>query len=305
MAVGNMTTGGTGKTPTVIYLSKLVEGLGKKAGVILRGYGAKGGQEADEVLLMRRHLPGVPIAANPDRIAGGKRAMAMGAEVIIADDAYQHRRLGRDLNLCLVDAVNPFGGGKVLPAGRLREPMEGLARADVVMVTRCDQVEEETIHEIARVVRRYAGEIPIITSSHRASGCADLLGNRFSVSELAGKKVFGMAGIGQPGAFFETLRGLGAEVVGTRAFRDHHRFTAEDLRAVWAEAEKFGAEILMCTEKDMVKLEGAAAALGIAGERVAAIEIEIAMSAEDEGILRGRVENVMKEFSREKLAGIE
>jgi len=140
IAVGNMTTGGTGKTPMVIYLAKMVESIGERPGVIMRGYGSKPGKEADEVMLLRRHLPGVPIIGNPDRIDGGKHAIQQGAEVIIADDAYQHRRLGRDLDICLVDAMLPFGGGQILPLGRLREPMTGFSRADLVILTRCDQV---------------------------------------------------------------------------------------------------------------------------------------------------------------------
>jgi tetraacyldisaccharide 4'-kinase len=257
-------------------------------------------------MLLRRHLPGAAIVANPDRIEGGRQAMAQGAEVIIADDAYQHRRLGRDLNLCLVDAVSPFGEGAMLPAGRLREPMTGFSRADIVILSRCDQVEESKLAEIEMEVRRWAGgDVTILRSSHVPNRCEVFSGREFEADTLKWKKVFAWAGIGRPEAFYESIRRLGAELVGTRTFRDHYRFTADDLRSLKTQAERCGAEMMICTEKDFVKIdETMFREAGLDSEKLAALKIEIHMNGDDEQTLRSRVEKVMREFSREKLESI-
>jgi len=306
IAVGNMTTGGTGKTPMVIYLAKMVESIGERPGVIMRGYGSKPGKEADEVMLLRRHLPGVPIIGNPDRIDGGKHAIQQGAEVIIADDAYQHRRLGRDLDICLVDAMFPFGGGQILPLGRLREPMTGFSRADLVILTRCDQVTESKLAEIEAELRQWIGSaIPLLRSSHVPNYYVDFSGREFEVGMLKWKKVFAWAGIGRPEAFYETIRRLGVEIVGTRDFRDHYRVTVDDLRSLRTQAETCGAEMILCTEKDVVKINDAMVReAGVDCEKMAALKINIVMSSEHEHIFKTQVEKVTKEFSRKKLTNI-
>jgi len=290
ISVGNLTTGGTGKTPTVIFLSKLAAELGFNPGVILRGYGSGRTEESDEVKLLRRNLPGVPIAAGADRIAGGRKTLDQSANLIVADDAFQHRRLGRDLDVLLVDAGFAFGGGKILPAGRLREPVDSLNRADVVIVTRSDQVDEPVLEQIRRRVRTWAGEIPILLSRHRVTRCVDLAG-RTDVS-LSGRTVLAFAGIARPEAFVRTLQSLGAQVAATKTFRDHHQFSARDMKTIREAMDRSGAEVAVCTEKDLVRIEPELAkAAGLDPARLVAVEIEIEMDEGDRKILAEKIHN--------------
>jgi tetraacyldisaccharide 4'-kinase len=291
ISVGNLTVGGTGKTPTVAMIGKMVAAAGKRPGVIMRGYGRRAGRESDEVLLLRRALgEGAAVVANPDRIAGSREAIErFGAQVLIADDGFQHRRLGRDLDICLVDGSFPFGGNRVLPAGRLREPMEGLERADVVIMTRSDQVSEEELETIQAKIREYT-EVPILRSRHRVCGFTDLAGRRYS--EIRGRKVFAFSGIGRNESFFQTVRETGAEVVGTRGFADHHYFTTKELREIRDEASRCGAELAVCTVKDLVRIE--TTKVDIEPEKILAVEIEISMAEEDEEILREKIEEQCK-----------
>ncbi len=299
ISVGNLTTGGTGKTPTVIKLAKMVSELGKRPGIILRGYGSRKGLEADEVLMLRRSLPGVPIVANADRIAGGRIALEQSVEVLIADDAFQHRRLGRDLNLCLVDATNPFGGERVLPAGRLREPMAGLGRSDMVFLTRCDQAEAKTIDSLISRIREYAGPVPILRCEHRANGYVDAAGKAYAIDFLAGKEVFAFAGIGRPESFFETLKSVGVRLTGTRVYRDHHDFTDKEIVELAEAAERSGASAILCTLKDLVKIDPKTQV-----GNLLALSVEICLSVEDEERLSRKIGEVTSQFSREKIEGI-
>ncbi len=287
ISVGNLTVGGTGKTPTVVLVAKMVQEAGKRAGVILRGYGRKEGREADEALLLKRSLgEGTAVVSNPDRIAGGREAVERyGAEVLIADDGFQHRRLGRDLDICLVDAGFPFGGGRVLPAGRLREPMGGLKRADVMIITRSDQVSAQELEKIAGRIREYT-EVPVLRSRHRVCGFSDLAGRRYS--DIRGRKVFAFSGIGRNESFFQTVWETGAEVVGTKGFADHHQFTREDLQGIREEMNCCGAELAVCTVKDLVRIEVREA------EDFLAVEIEIDMTEEDRRILKEKIEEQCK-----------
>ncbi|MFA5864134.1 MAG: tetraacyldisaccharide 4'-kinase [Phycisphaerae bacterium] len=297
ISVGNLTTGGTGKTPMVVLLGKMAEEAGYSVGVVLRGYGSTGGREADEVILLGRELPGAMVSVCGDRILGGRRAISQSVRVLIADDGFQHRRLGRDLDICLVDATNPFGGGKMIPAGRLREPVEGLGRADIVVLTRCEQVERAIVEEIKLEIRRYAGDVPILVSEHRVRGCEDLEGNRFDHCEekIGGRKVFAFAGIGQPEAFFNTVRKIGGIVVGTREFRDHHYFTVGELREIREEVNQVGADFIVCTMKDRVKISaGMIRDAGIGAKAIFAIAIEIFMEDEDREMLRKKIWEVSK-----------
>ena len=268
ISVGNMTTGGTGKTPMVIFLSELIREIGLQPGVILRGYGN------DEVILLQRELPGVPVIANPDRISAGKRAIAESARILIADDAFQHRRLGRDLNICLVDALAGFCEHKMLPAGHLREPLDGISRADIVVLTRCDQVEPERIETIKSQIREFDCDIPILVSEHRV---------RRDYEFIYGKKVFAFAAIGQPESFFETVRKVGGIVVGTKVFRDHHHFSEQDLKEICQEADTVGAEFVLCTSKDIVKIDRPAT------QNIFEINVGIYMNENDRKILKQKV----------------
>jgi tetraacyldisaccharide 4'-kinase len=265
--VGNLTFGGTGKTPTVIALVRDLVRHGRRPAVLTRGYGRATtdpvilvGPEpvvaveraGDEPLEISGRLPGVPVVVDADRIRGGIAALAHGADILVLDDGFQHLRLQRDLDLVLVDAGDPWGGGRMPPGGRLREPVEGLGRADAVLVTKVSGSGDEVIDEVRRVTARYAPSAPVLAARlepvavRRRDGPA-------APEVLGGARVVAAAALGRPAGFVELLRRAGAEVVETRWFADHHRYVAGELAELVRTAADLDA-VVVTTAKDAVKM---------------------------------------------------
>jgi len=272
ISVGNLTFGGTGKTPMVIALVRDLVRRGRHPAVLTRGYGrvvadpvvligpepkAKVSTTGDEPLELAWRLPGVPVVVDADRIRGGIEALTRGADVLVLDDGFQHLRLDRDLNLLLVDAGDPWGGGRLPPLGRLREPLSGLARADAVVVTKTGPDPEPILAEVRRVVGEHAPGIPVLaarlepTAVRRGGGVA-------GPKVLTGQRVLAVAGLGRPEGFADLLRAAGAEIVETRWFADHHPFTETEVGAAVDAAESAGA-VVVTTAKDAVKMPKGAA----------------------------------------------
>lgn len=254
ISVGNLTTGGTGKTPIVAFLANWFCDAEVKVGLLSRGYKSLDSQVNDEKLVLDQLCPGVPQWLNPDRILSAKRAVVDGCNLLILDDAFQHRRVHRDLDIVLIDATNPWGYGHCLPRGLLREPIANIERADLVVVTRTDQVSPEELTAIrAELVRRnHIGTV--IEVSFRPSQLINSAGQTKPLQELAGQRVFGFCGIGNPESFEQTLRQLGSEVVGFESFPDHHHFAADDLVRLAEQAKSANADLLLTTHKDLVKI---------------------------------------------------
>ncbi len=221
IAVGNLTVGGTGKTPTVISLANISKELGAKPGIILRGYGGSAERESDETMLFQRRLKDTIIIANKNRVSAANIAMEKGADILIADDAFQHRKLGRDINICLIDATFPFGGERLLPIGRLREPIDAIRRADLIIITRVDQIPKSKLDEIIERIKSIANNIPILQSQHKANKLSDIKGTQFQVDMLYGKKVYLFSAIARPESFEKTIMQLGANIVGTKRNRSY------------------------------------------------------------------------------------
>src|SRR5579862_947156 len=249
ISVGNLTVGGTGKTPMVLWLAERLAAEGHRPAVLTRGYrGESGGSgsgasDADEAALLRERLgERATIAVGKDRCAAGMNLAANGVRWFILDDGFQHLALKRDADIVLLDATAPFGGDHVLPAGRLREPRQGLSRADVVVITRAehDAAIEATVRSVTQA--------PVFYAWPELDGVA---GVRAGLPELDRRvtPVFAFCGIGNPAAFFADLRRWG--------FRDHHRYSAADLAAIEQAAAEAGAAALICTEKDSFNLRGA------------------------------------------------
>jgi tetraacyldisaccharide 4'-kinase len=277
ICIGNLSLGGTGKTPLVAWAARQLASLGMRPTIVSRGYGARRGEISDEAAELGLLAPGVPHLADPDRVAAARRAAAAGAEVIVLDDGFQHRRLARDLDIVAVDATDPFGCGFLVPRGLLREPLDGLARADAVVLTRCTLVDPARRADIRDALARHAGGLPPVwaEATHRPVGLRQAGGQTEPLDSLRGRRIVACAGIGNPAAFHRSLAVTGADVAAFRAFPDHHAYSPGDLNelGVWAAREQ--ATMLVTTLKDLVKIRRD----NLAGIPVAAVEIAIAFTA--------------------------
>ena len=272
VSIGNLTLGGTGKTPCVEYVSRYFRASGVQVAILSRGYGAEGGRN-DEAMILEENLPDVPHLQDPDRVGAAHRATEeLESELLVLDDGFQHRRLHRDLDVVVIDATRPPSEDYLFPRGTLREPVSGLRRAGAIILTRCDQVDEAATSAIRHWLTERVPGTPVATTEHRPR---ELIGGSEPepVDGLKGRAVGGFCGIGNPAAFRRTLEGLGARVVEFRAFDDHHAYTRADVEdlARWAERLPDGASIAT-TQKDWVKLR-----LGeLAGRPLRAVRIGLA-----------------------------
>lgn len=282
VSVGNLTAGGTGKTPLVMYFAQTLKQAGFQPAILTRGY--KGAAEAtgglatdgsrillhqdqcgDEAYLMAGKLEGVPIAVGRSRFESARLVPGFGVNpklVFLLDDGYQHLQLERELNVLVLDATDPFGGGKLLPGGRLREPLSALARADLVLVTRAHlPFDQDALETEIRLRNRLA---KISYFYHDAVGLIELGTHRvFPLQHLFQKKVVALSGIGNPGVFLKDLAHYQMKVVRSFSFKDHHRFTPAELEAVERAGRSFGAQAIVTTEKDAVRLPANRAATPI------------------------------------------
>jgi len=260
-SVGNLTVGGTGKTPMVEWLARWLMARGRRPAILSRGYGAFSagsphGAENDEARLLREDLPGAMQVVDRDRVRGGLRAIAQGADCLLLDDGFQHLRLYRDVDIVLIDALDPFGGGHVLPAGFLRERASALRDADVMVITRAHAVEESCRLALRQRLLCHAPDVPIIESAHRPVSLESTSGCTSEPESLAGKRVYLFCAIGNPRAFLRDVQGLGATVVAAHFFEDHHRYLPRDCDALLSELRRANAEVALTTRKDAVKLSG-------------------------------------------------
>ena len=255
ICVGNLTLGGTGKTPMVAWLAKWFRARDIRVAIISRGYGAAGDSRNDEALELDQQLPDVPHLQNPDRYAAGKiAAEELATQVVIMDDGFQHRRLHRDLDIVLIDALEPFGHGHLFPRGMLREPVGSLKRADVVALTRAEQVSEQRRASIQNRVRRSAPHAIWLEMSHQPYALWSASGQTESLARLNGTPLATFSGIGNPAGFEQTLAACGYAVRATRAFPDHHAYSADDIRGLIDWARQQDVEAVVCTHKDLVKV---------------------------------------------------
>jgi tetraacyldisaccharide 4'-kinase len=266
IAVGNITAGGTGKTPTVISLANLLRERGWRPAVLSRGYGGRAGnpvnivsdgqeilmgwrEAGDEPILIARAIPGIPVLTGAKRSFTGRIALEQyNANVLLLDDAFQHRQIFRDLDIVLISGVRPFGNGLLLPGGRLREPKASLRRAHVIIRTGAEGDPVEPLEEAA-------SGFPLFRGIHRPKGILEgQSGRLLPVGLLRGEKVSAFAGIGRPETFRRSLIALGAEVVSFTIFPDHYRYIRSDLDTLQSLAKKKGADRIVTTEKDGIRL---------------------------------------------------
>ncbi len=271
ISVGNITTGGTGKTPLVIRLCKQIISDSKfqisnsQCAILTRGYkaakepGRKSVGYGDEPAILAESCPGVQVVVNPNRVAGAAGAVSrFGAKVLIMDDGFQHRRLARDLDIVTIDGTVPFGYGKLLPAGLLREPVAALKRADAAVITRCDQAAEAELNQLESKLKQINPEMVIARSIH-SPVCVKSTDNReISLKELKDKKVFAFCGIGNPDSFFDTVRGLGVQLAGSKVFDDHYHYTDDCVADIYEQAKRLNADLILTTQKDWFSFSSSA-----------------------------------------------
>jgi len=274
LSVGNITAGGTGKTPFVIWLYKQIISNFKsqisnlksqisnsKCAILTRGYKSiqdprlKTQKHTDEVEILMTGCADAEVIVNPDRVAAAAEAVEKyGAGVLILDDGFQHRRLARDIDIVTIDASCPFGYGRLLPAGLLREPTSSLKRADAAVITRCDQVDKDRLSRLEQELLQINPDMIIARSVHAAVCVRPADGDRIDIERLKGKKTFAFCGIGNPPAFFKTVKGLGCELAGSKVYNDHVRYRDKDMKEICSKAADSGAELILTTQKDWTKI---------------------------------------------------
>ena len=271
MSIGNLTVGGTGKTPVVIALASALRDRGRRVGVVSRGYKRSSAEAivevsdgqtvrsnpnetGDEPLLIAQRCPGVPVVVGADRPSVGRYLIERyHIDTLIMDDGYQHLALRRDTNILVLDAGAPFGNGWLLPRGRLREPLSAMARATAVLVTRASQ--GGRLDELKAAVRAVAPAVPIWVTDFAPSAVVPVGGSTSAEpSVLKGERVLAVSGIGHPESFRRLLETAGATVAEHCVFPDHHAYSREDVQKVRQAAERAGVGRIVTTEKDAVKL---------------------------------------------------
>ena len=267
ISVGNLTVGGSGKTPLALYLARGLQERGYRPAVLSRGYGRKGRRPllverveklnpedvGDEPYLLARY--GVPILVGKDRFHTGRIAQARGFSPLILDDGFQYLSLYRDVDILVIDSSNPWGNGLLLPAGLLREPLGEVRRAHIIILNRVDQA--GSLGDLKQKLLSLKEGIAFFEAAYLAQSL-HWLGEdeEISLSELRGKGVYALSALGNSSSFEKALVDLGAVLVGKRRFLDHHFYKRGEVEGALREAEKRGANWIVTTEKDEVKLSG-------------------------------------------------
>lgn len=255
LSIGNLTTGGTGKTPFAAFLADRFAEYGARVCFISRGYQASSDGLNDEALVLKQLCPQVPHLQDPDRVASARQAVdEFGAELLLLDDGFQHRRLHRDLNIVLIDALNPWGYGHLLPRGLLREPLSSLSRADVIVITRVNQISAEKLTEIRQRISQHAAITPV-ELSFPPTGLINASSETAPLDSLSGKRLALFCGIGNPSAFRASVDELGFTVEAFREFPDHYRYTTRDIDDLEEWLKNTNVDAVLVTQKDLVKLD--------------------------------------------------
>ena len=286
IVVGNITVGGTGKTPVVEKLAKTLQQNGRKVGIISRGYKSKkesltkkmlrfitNGEVAppkivsdgknvllgsklagDEPYMLAKNLPGVVVVCDKNRVKAGYFAIKdFGCDTLVLDDGFQYLKLKGSLNICLVDSTNPFGNEHLLPRGILREPLHRLSKADYILITKTKNIQQ--CEELHRTIRKHNSLAKMIYCTHTPRFLVDIKSQEEkNLDFIKGKKVAIFSGIAYPESFEGTIKEQGADIIYTKRFLDHHRFSKGEIKTVFMEAFASGAEMILTTEKDAVRL---------------------------------------------------
>lgn len=250
ISVGNITWGGTGKTPMVLWLAQILSENGKRVAVLTRGYGK------DEVAELQKRLPAVPILVGRNRVKTAREAIKKyQADVILLDDGFQHIRLHRDIDVVNINATLPFGPGGLIPLGTLREPLEHLSRAHLFVLTKSD-IGAKNLHWIRQRLGMIQPGAVIFEAVHKPIQLADFKRNQYlPLGELKGKKVAALSAIGDPYSFEKTIENQGAQILLAARYDDHHEYTIREIKEIAGRCKEVGVKDVVTTQKDYVRLE--------------------------------------------------
>ncbi len=278
LSIGNITVGGTGKTPATIEIAREAKRRGFKPAVLTRGYKGKkqgpcfisiGGEPllnekeaGDEPILLAKRLRGIPLVKGEDRYEAGIFALnslpaPIHPDIFILDDGFQHWNLFRDSDILLIDSSNPFGNRRLLPSGPLREPLKALNRGDLIVITKMGDIGDDTgVNSLVKEIKKYNKRAPIFLASHSPVTFIKSNGESLPLEWFKGKRFFGFSGIGNPESFTRTLLSVGINVKGLKQYRDHYRYSAKDIERIIEESNKVNADWIVTTEKDIMRLTG-------------------------------------------------
>ena len=252
VSVGNITAGGSGKTPLVALLANHCIAKGKVPAILLRGYRSENGGGSDEEKLYQKLCPRALVQVGSNRSASARMVEAAGANVILMDDGFQHRKLNRNLDIVLIDATSPWGGGNTIPGGLLREPLSALACARVIVITRSDQIPSASLAAIVNTIEKIAPDAALFTARHKPVRLRTADGASIPLETLRGKQVVLLSGIARPEAFAKTLASLGAKIADSFIGNDHRHFSKDFIDRALLRSQQLGA-VLVTTEKDEAK----------------------------------------------------
>jgi len=283
ISIGNLSLGGTGKTPHVLAIANWLKSRGIRPAVVSRGYGGRAGRgplvasdgtsvlvshrdAGDEPVMMAEALSDIPVVVGSDRYAGGRLAVErFGAQAIVLDDGFQHMALFRDVDLVLLPAVN-FFGTRVFPGGDLREPVSALSRATAILLTRAEALSSSDREIGRRELQTMVPGRPVFLSEMRATRCISMKGEVKALEMLASEPLFAVCALAGPESFFAILEELDTDLRGKAAFPDHYSYKRNDLSKLMAQARKQGARALVTTHKDSVKIKPIWHELAVSGE---------------------------------------
>ncbi|MFN3191722.1 MAG: tetraacyldisaccharide 4'-kinase [Aureliella sp.] len=294
ISVGNLSVGGTGKSPMVAWVARYLRSRGVRVALLSRGYGQLDDGRNDEALELELTLPDVPHLQNPDRIASARLAdEELQMQALVLDDGFQHRRMGRDLEIVLLDASEHPRTRHVLPWGLFREPISGLRRADVIVLTRASQSDSKDLDRLREQISNIAKQKPLLlNANHQPRTLLSDSGKRLECSELKGKRVLAFSGIGRPDSFVSTLGSMQAEVVDSRVWPDHHAYQREDIEQLTQWVRKQDAiDYVVCTLKDLVKIRLET----IGGTPLFAVAIEIQFESDGEMAFQQMIDTCMEQ----------
>jgi tetraacyldisaccharide 4'-kinase len=258
ISVGNITTGGTGKTPMVAWLVHWFQDHGLRPVILSRGYRSLPGEVNDEKLVLDQLCPGVPHLQNPNRVASSRDAIdEHDAQVLILDDGFQHRRLARDLDIVLIDALNPFGYGRLLPRGLLREPLAGLQRADLIVLTRADQIDDNSKRQNIERISEIRGTADHVEVAFSPQCLVNSTGQTADLGSLSGQLVTAFCGIGNPAAFGITVKDCDFQIADgdPLSYPDHYHYRIGDITYITDLAREQETTAIVTTQKDLVKID--------------------------------------------------